>query len=55
MYIRVLCTIIYQSDDLALSASDMIRICELRRKSLTQRPDSDCTYQHNDLANDQSS
>jgi len=23
MYIRVLCTIIYQSDDLALSASDM--------------------------------
>ena len=26
MYIRVLCTIIYQSDDLALSASDSMYI-----------------------------
>ena len=26
MYIRVLCTIIYQSDDLALSASDRLDV-----------------------------
>ncbi len=30
MYIRVLCTIIYQSDDLALSASDTLSLTEIR-------------------------
>jgi len=30
MYIRVLCTIIYQSDDLALSASDRMEKDRIR-------------------------
>jgi len=34
MYIRVLCTIIYQSDDLALSASDMSYVGNFDRRGI---------------------